>query len=170
MTGWLAEHVLAHGAFGILGAVLLLPALEAAVPVFGALMPGQTAVVAGGMLAWQGHVTVEATLLTAVAGVVLGNLAGYFLGRRWQARLLSPAGGARRRRLTERALGLIARRGAHAVLIGRFIAVLRTVVPTLCGATRMPLRRYLLWSAVSGALWAPTFVLIGYVMGPVGPG
>ncbi|MET9455127.1 hypothetical protein ABZY05_08555 [Streptomyces canus] len=42
--------------------------------------------------------------------------------------------------------------------------------PTLCGATRMPLRRYLLWSVVSSAVWAPAFVLIGHVIGPAGPG
>ncbi|MFD6620020.1 hypothetical protein ACFWFB_32785 [Streptomyces albidoflavus] len=56
-------------AAGVLGAVLLLPALGAAIPVLGALMPGQTVV--GGMPAWHGHVTVAATLLTALVGAVL---------------------------------------------------------------------------------------------------
>ncbi|MFF0079812.1 DedA family protein [Streptomyces canus] len=78
--------------------------------------------------------------------------------------------GAGRRRYTERALGLIERRGAGAVFVGRFTAVLRTLVPTLCRATRMPLRRYLLWSVVSSAMWALVFVLIGHVIGPAGPG
>lgn len=54
--------------------------------------------------------------------------------------------------------------------VGRFTAVLRTLVPTLCGALRMPLRRYLLWPVVSSAVWPPAFVLIGYVIGPAGPG
>jgi membrane protein DedA with SNARE-associated domain len=56
------------------------------------------------------------------------------------------------------------------VFVGRFVAVLRTLVPTLCGATRMPLRRYFLWALVSSAVWAPSCVLIGYVLGPAGPG
>ncbi|RSN44297.1 DedA family protein [Streptomyces sp. WAC 04229] len=171
MTAWLAEHMTVHGGFGILVAVMLLPALEAALPVIGALLPGQTAVVLGGMLAWHGHVSVEATLLVAVAGALLGNLAGYAVGRRWRARFLAPLfRGERRRRYTRRALGLIEQRGGRAVFVGRFTAVLRTLVPTLCGATGMPLRRYLLWSAASSAVWAPAFVLIGYVMGPAGPG
>ncbi|WP_052479733.1 DedA family protein [Streptomyces sp. NBRC 110035] len=154
MTAWLAEQMLVYGSFGILAAVLLLPAMEAALPVVGALLPGQTAVV-----------------LTALVGAVLGNLAGYAIGSRWKERLMARmTSRSRHRRVTERALGLIERRGGGAVFVGRFTAVLRTLVPTLCGATRMPLRRYLLWSVLSSAVWAPAFVLIGYVMGPAGPG
>jgi membrane-associated protein len=170
MTGWLAEHMGAYGSFGILGAVLLLPALEAALPMVGALLPGQTAVVLG-TLAWSGVITIEAALLAAVVGAVLGNVAGYAIGHRWRTRVLAPLRGrTRRRRYAERALGLVERRGGCAVFVGRFTTVLRTLVPTLCGATGMPLRSYLLWSVVSSVVWAPAFVLIGYVIGPAGPG
>ncbi|SFG04423.1 hypothetical protein SAMN02787118_11534 [Streptomyces mirabilis] len=57
MLAWLAERVLAYGSVGVLTAVLLLPALEAALPVIGAVLPGQSAVVLGGMLAWHGSIT-----------------------------------------------------------------------------------------------------------------
>jgi putative ABC transport system ATP-binding protein len=90
MTAWPADQMAAHGGVGILAVELLLPALEAALPVIGVLLPGRTAVVLGGMLAWQGHVTVEAALLTALAGAVLGNLAGYAVGRRWKGRVPAP--------------------------------------------------------------------------------
>lgn len=171
MTGWLTEHMAAHGSSGILAAVLLLPALEAALPMVGALLPGQTAVVLGGALASGGHVSVEAALCTAVAGAVLGNVAGYAVGRHWRTRALAPRRGRdRRRRYTERALGLIERHGGCAVFVARFTAVLRTLVPTLCGATRMPVRAYLLWSVVSSVVWAPAFVLMGYLLGAAGPG
>ena len=109
--------------------------------------------------------------MTALTGAVLGNLAGYAVGWRWKSRVRAPLQArAGRRRYTERALGPIERRGAGAVFVGRFTAVLRTLVPTLRGALRMPLRRYLLWSVVNSAVWAPAFVLIGYVIGPAGPG
>ncbi|MGV9451890.1 DedA family protein [Streptomyces sp. NPDC003635] len=167
----MGERVLAYGSLGILVTVLVLPALEAALPVIGALLPGQTAVVLGGVFAWHGHISVEAALLTAMAGALLGNAVGYAVGRRWRRRLLERLpGSGRRRRYTDRALGLIERRGGGAVFVGRFTAVLRTLVPTLCGAVRMPLPRYLAWSLVSSAVWAPSFVLIGYVLGPAGPG
>lgn len=159
------------GSAGILLAVLLLPALEAAVPVVGALLPGQTAVMAGGVLASHGHVSVLAALLAALGGALLGNLAGYAVGRhRHRLVLASLRRGGRFGGHMERALALIERRGGWAVFAGRFTAVLRTLVPTLCGALRMPLRPYLLWTLVSSALWAPAFVLIGYVAGPAAPG
>ena len=107
----------------------------------------------------------------ALVGAVLGNLAGYAVGRRWKRRVPAPLqAGAVRRRYTERALGHTRRRGVAAVFVGTFTAVLGTLLPTLCGATRMPLRRYLLWSVVSSAVWAPASVLIGHVIGPAGPG
>ncbi|MDQ1026929.1 membrane-associated protein [Streptomyces umbrinus] len=171
MTAWLAERVLAYGSVGIVALVLLVPALEAALPIVGALMPGQAAVVLGGLFAWHGHIAIETALLAALAGSVLGNVAGYAVGRRWQGRLSARApAGTRRGRYTEQAVGLIERRGAGAVFVGRFTSVLRTLVPMLCGASGMPLRRYLLWSVLSSAVWAPAFVVIGYIMGPAGPG
>ncbi|MEW1721599.1 DedA family protein [Streptomyces sp. NPDC093109] len=171
MATWPAGQVLAHGSLGILAAVLLLPALEAALPAIGALMPGQTAAVMGGTLAWHGHVAVEATLLTAFTGAVLGNLAGYAVGRRWQGRLTDRLGArSRPSRYAGLALGLVERRGASAVFVGRFTVVLRTLVPALCGAAGIPLRSYLLWSVLSSTIWASAFVLIGYVIGSAGPG
>ncbi|KQW16331.1 VTT domain-containing protein [Streptomyces sp. Root369] len=75
----------------------------------------------------------------ALVGAVLGNLAGYAVGRRWKGRVPAPLqAGAGRRRYTERALGLIERRGAGAVFVGRFTAVLLTLVPTLCGRPGCP--------------------------------
>ncbi|MEU3527837.1 VTT domain-containing protein [Streptomyces sp. NPDC038707] len=171
MTAWLAEHVVAYGASGILAAVLLLPAPEAALPVAGTLMPGQPAVVLGGMLARRAHLTVEAALLAAFAGAVPGTVIGYAVGRRRHERILAPLREHRRHgAYTARAPGLIRRHGGLAVFVGRFTAVPRTLVPTLCGATRMPLRRCVLWSVVSGAVRGPAFVLLGCLIGPAGPG
>ncbi|MCJ0871775.1 DedA family protein [Streptomyces sp. AP-93] len=170
MTTWFADHALVLGSWGVLAMVLLLPALEAAIPLIGMLMPGQTAVVAGGMLAYHQQVPLSATMVAALVGAVLGNTAGYLAGRRWEHRLLDRMP----RRLlkprhTAKALALVERHGGRAILIGRFTAGLRTLVPTLCGISGIPLRRYLLWSVLSCALWAPTFVLIGFAIGGGGP-
>ncbi|MFF0445663.1 DedA family protein [Streptomyces sp. NPDC004609] len=169
MTAWLSDHALLLGGGGVLAVVLLLPALEAALPVIGTLMPGQTAVVMGGMLAYHGHVPVLAAVLAALAGGVLGNLAGYAFGRHFRAhpdgRL---AGRVLRSPRLGRALTLIEKRGGAAVFVGRFTAVLRTMVPTLCGISGMRLRGYAVWSVVSAGVWAPVFVLLGYATGPAG--
>ncbi|WP_327257991.1 DedA family protein [Streptomyces sp. NBC_01244] len=166
MTNWLAEHTLVFGTWGVLAAVLLLPALESALPLFGALLPGQTAVVMGGMLAGSDRVPLYAALVMALAGGVLGNAVGFAAGRRWNTRLLERIP----RRLlrpghTDRALSLVQRGGGRAVFVGRFTAVLRTLVPTLCGMSGMPLRPYLVWTVLSSAVWASAFVFVGYGLG-----
>jgi hypothetical protein len=171
MTAWPAKQMAAHGGVGIPAVVLLLPAMEAALPVIASLLPGQTAVALGATLTWQGHVTVEAALLTALGrcgprqpgrirstAALEGPDAGTAPGRG------GPAPGHRagprahrtpgRRRDVRRPLH---RRPAHP-----------DADPVR--GDRMPLRRYLLWSVASSAVWAPAFVLIGHVFAPAGPG
>ncbi|MFJ7767959.1 DedA family protein [Streptomyces sp. NPDC097107] len=89
---------------------------------------------------------------------------------RWNTRLLDRVPRRMLRpHLTARALSAVQRHGGRAVFAGRFTAGLRTLVPTLCGISGMSVRSYLAWSFVSSAVWAPTFVLVGYGMG-FGPG
>ncbi|WP_018218375.1 hypothetical protein [Salinispora vitiensis] len=82
MTDWLAGNVVALGLWGTLLVVLLFPALEAAVPFIGILVPGQSGVVVGGMLASHRVVPLPAAIAAALAGAVLGNLIGYWVGGR----------------------------------------------------------------------------------------
>ncbi len=170
MTEWLATHAASIGVWGALAMVLLVPALEAALPLVGVIVPGQTAVVVGGILAYHQRVPLAALLAAALAGAVVGNIAGYLAGRRWQQGLLQRVPARwRRPRQTERALRLIAGNSGTAVLIARFTAVLRTLVPTLCGMSGIPLRRYLAWSTLAGALWAPACVALGFATAPALP-
>jgi membrane protein DedA with SNARE-associated domain len=64
-----------------------------------------------------------------------------------------------------RAEQFIARHGPLAVLLGRWVGVLRTLVPALAGMNRMPYRRFLLFNALGGAAWATTVVMLGYLAG-----
>jgi len=65
----------------------------------------------------------------------------------------------------ERAETYLARRGGRAVFFGRFVGVLRAMVPTLAGLTRMPYRTFLPWNVAGALVWGPGFVLLGYVAG-----
>jgi membrane protein DedA with SNARE-associated domain len=62
----------------------------------------------------------------------------------------------------ERVEGFFARHGAKAILIGRFIGLVRAVAPFLAGASGMRLRAFLPWSLLGTAVWATTFTLVGY--------
>lgn len=58
-----------------------------------------------------------------------------------------------------------ARRGGMAVLLGRWVAFFRAVMPALAGASRMPYRTFLRFNAVGGLIWGVVVVTAGYLAG-----
>jgi undecaprenyl-diphosphatase len=146
--------------------VFLLPALESSAFV-GFLFPGELAILLGGVLAFQGKVSLPAVIGVAIAGAIIGDSVGYAVGARWGERIFKVRWIGRlvtpERR--EKAEDLLRRRGATAVLIGRFTAVARVLVPGLSGMARLRYRRFLVANAIGGILWAGGFTLIGYAAG-----
>jgi membrane protein DedA with SNARE-associated domain len=59
--------------------------------------------------------------------------------------------------------GFFERHGAKAILVGRFVGIVRAVAPFLAGASGMRLRAFLPWSLLGTAAWAATFTLVGYI-------
>ncbi|MFK0193839.1 DedA family protein [Kitasatospora sp. NPDC090308] len=132
---------------------------------FGFVLPGETAAVLGGVLAHQGGVSLGWILVTVVGAAVLGDSVGYEVGRRLGPRVLETKSLRRHADRIGRAQDLIRRRGPAAVLLGRFVAFFRALMPALAGVSRMPYRRFLLFNALGGLLWGVGFVLLGYFAG-----
>ncbi|WP_341720119.1 DedA family protein [Micromonospora sp. FIMYZ51] len=143
--------------------VFALPALESST-LLGLVVPGETAVLVGGVVAHGGGLPLWAVIVTATIGACLGDQAGYLLGRRYGPQVVARAPAVARRHLDlDRARRLVARRGATAVLIGRWVAVLRTVVPIIAGASGMR-RAAFGWANLAGGLvWATGVALLGYL-------
>jgi membrane-associated protein len=59
--------------------------------------------------------------------------------------------------------GFFDRHGAKAILVGRFVGIVRAVAPFLAGASDMRLRAFLPWSLLGTAGWAATFTLVGFI-------
>jgi membrane-associated protein len=130
----------------------------------GLIAPGETAVVLGGVVAARGEVDLGAMIALTWAAAALGDLASFMVGRRLGRRFLlarGPRVGITRARL-ERVEGFFDRHGPKAILVGRFVGIVRAVAPFLAGASNMRLRAFLPWSLLGTALWSSTFVLIGY--------
>jgi membrane protein DedA with SNARE-associated domain len=130
----------------------------------GLLVPGETAVVVGGVVAARGEVDLVAFIGLVWLAAAAGDFISFVLGRRLGRPFLERHGprvrlGADRLRRVER---FYARHGGKAVLLGRFTGVVRAVSPFIAGASRLALRRFALWSAVGSLLWATTFTLVGY--------
>lgn len=149
-------------AYGLVG---LLAAGEAAAFV-GLFLPGEAALLLGGVLASQGRVSLPVMIAVAVGAAIVGDSIGYEIGQRGGPALkrsrLGRVVGPERWAKGEAFLG---RRGGPAVFLGRWVGLLRALVPSLAGMGRMPYPRFLLWNALGGVLWASTVVLVGYAAG-----
>jgi membrane-associated protein len=132
----------------------------------GLVIPGETALLLGGAMAGAGILNLPVLAVLAVAAAILGDSVGYEVGRRLGPRLTNSRAG----RLIgparwNRAEQLMARRGGWAVLAGRWVGVLRALMPAIAGTTGLPYRRFLIFNATGGALWAVTVVVAGYLAG-----
>jgi len=133
----------------------------------GFLVPGETIVILGGVLASAGVLNLWNTMIVVTVGAIIGDSIGYELGRHlgrpWlerHGRLVGMHGG-----VLARVDELFARHGGKAVLLGRFVGFLRAMAPFVAGASRMPYPAFLLYNATGAVVWAVAFVLLGYFLG-----
>ena len=163
---WLSDTILHLAGPLVLVVVFALPALEAST-LLGIVVPGELALVLGGVLAHQGRVPLVAAVVAGAAGAVVGDSVGYAVGRRVGERLLAHLPGRLvQPRQIERATALVRRLGGRAVFIGRFTAALRALVPGLAGVAGVPYRTFAAYNVAGGVLWATGFVLLGFAAGP----
>ena len=148
----------------------------AAVPIavgletMGVPVPAETTLVAAAVLAAHGRLHIEVVIALAAVAAIVGDNAGYLLGRRFGRRLLlAPGPLARaRRRAVERGDRFFAAHGPATVFLGRWVVVGRMVAAWLAGADRMPWRRFALWNALGGVAWATSVGLLAYTLGAAG--
>jgi membrane protein DedA with SNARE-associated domain len=144
----------------VVGVVFFLSAAETALFV-GFVVPGELTVILGGVLASRAHVPLPAVLAASVAGPILGDSIGYYLGRRYGEN-------TRHKRLRKRwakARSWVKNKGAPAVFLGRFVAFVRSFIPAAAGVSQMPYRKFLPWNAAAGILWGAGSALLGYFAG-----
>jgi membrane protein DedA with SNARE-associated domain len=162
--GQLAEALLSLSGVAALAFLFTLPALEA--PAFlGLILPGEVALLLGGVLASQGRIPLPAALAVGIAGALAGDSAGYWIGRRWGPRLLASRLGRRVGPARLHRVESVLLRGGWALLIGRCTAGVRVVLPGLAGMLGLRYRTFALWTGVAATVWAVAHVLLGYVAG-----
>ncbi len=130
----------------------------------GLVVPGETAVLVGGVVAANGDVALVPMIALVWLAAALGDLVSFLLGRRLGRGFLERHGprlhvGPARLARVER---FYERHGGSAVLLGRFVGLLRAVSPFVAGAAGLSLRRFVPWSVAGTLAWAATFTLVGY--------
>lgn len=137
----------------------------------GFFLPGDSLLFTAGLLCASGssaavHLTLWQVLIASLAGALIGAQTGYVIGRRGGPALLART---RSRKLHEgaaRAGELLERYGhAKAVVLARFIPVVRTVLNPLAGALGVPARTFTVWQLAGGTVWSVGLVLGGYGLG-----
>jgi len=133
----------------------------------GVPLPGELALIAGGLLAGRGRLQIELVIAVAAAGAIVGDNIGYVIGKRGGRWLLERPGRFYDQRQSVIRTGepFFDRHGPKAVFFGRFIAALRIWISWLAGATEMPWRLFAFWNALGGILWATSVGLVAYFLG-----
>jgi membrane-associated protein len=137
----------------------------------GFFLPGDSLLFTAGLLCTTGassavHLSLPAVLIAAVAGALLGAQVGYWIGRRVGPRLLDRPDRPRLQQAVARARAALDRYGAgKAVVLARFIPLVRTVLNPLAGTVGMPVRVFTTWQILGGLLWSVGVTLAGYALG-----
>ena len=113
------------------------------------------------------HVELAIAMVMLIGAAFLGNVAGYEIGRRLGPPLYERDGRFIKRRHFDRTREFFDEHGALALVLGRFVAFVRTFVTVVAGATRMDRRVFLVWSFVGAVLWVLSITMLGYFLGNI---
>lgn len=132
----------------------------------GFVLPGDSLLVAAGIVAQRGHLDLKALIPLLIVSAIAGDATGYWIGRRAGARLFV-RDDARffKRRYVLRAREFFERHGGKAITISRFMAIIRSFVPSVAGAAGMPYGRFTAYNVAGGILWVISMTLAGYFIG-----
>lgn len=136
----------------------------------GVPLPGETALIAAGLLARNGQLSLPAVIAVGAVAAITGDNLGYWLGRRGGRAALTRRGplARHRRRAVERAEQFFNRYGAVTIFFGRWVTGVRVVAAVVAGATRMPWRRFLVYNTLGAVTWSVTIAGIAALTGPAG--
>ena len=164
MLGNLVNSVLTAPAALVLVVVGLVVFAEDALFV-GFVLPGETVAILGGVAANRGHVSLPAVLIVVIAAAIIGDSVGFEIGRRLGPRILKIKMLHKHQSRIADAQDFLKRRGGWAVLLGRWVAFFRAVMPALAGSSPMTYRTFLTFNALGGILWGSVVVTAGYLAG-----
>jgi membrane-associated protein len=137
----------------------------------GFFLPGDSLLFTAGLLCATGatstlHLSLPAVLVAAAAGALLGAQVGYLIGRRLGPALLDRPDRPRLHEGVQRSRAALDRYGTgKAIVLARFIPVVRTVLNPLAGTLAGPARTFALWQVVGGLVWSLGVTLAGYALG-----
>ena len=135
------------------------------------ILPGDSLLFAAGLFIANGKLGVNIVLACVIfsAAAFAGNVVGYEIGRAVGPPLYHRDGRILKRKYFDQTTVFFDRYGNKALVLGRFVPIVRTFVTVVAGVGRMDRRRFFTWSAVGAVLWATGITLLGYFLGQAFP-
>ena len=135
------------------------------------ILPGDSLLFAAGLFIANGKLGVNIVLACVIfsAAAFAGNVVGYEIGRAVGPPLYHRDGRILKRKYFDQTTVFFDRYGSKALVLGRFVPIVRTFVTVVAGVGRMDRRRFFTWSAVGAVLWATGITLLGYFLGQAFP-
>ena len=166
MSHWIettASWLVAHNLQIPLFALLILFAFAEAAAFVGFVLPGETSLLIGGVLAHEKVWPLWLFLVCAIIGAIAGDSVGYEVGKHFGPRIevsrLGRLVGAKRWALAQH---IFDKYHGGAIFFGRAQALLRALVPALAGMNKVPYRTFLKWNAAGGIVFSTVVVVLGY--------
>lgn len=161
------NHLIETGGLVLLGGIVF---AEVGL-LLGFFLPGDTLLIAAGIYAHTGHLSILAVIVVVAVAAIIGDSTGYFIGRQLGPRVFrKPDGLIFRKDHIEKAAAFYEKYGAKTLLISHFLPIVRTFQPLLAGVGAMPYRKFVVFDIMGDIAWAILVPLLGYYVGSRIPG
>lgn len=138
---------------------------------FGFFLPGDSLLFTAGLLAGQGFLHIGILVLLVPLAAILGDNFGYWFGAKVGPKLFTREDSFFfHKHHIERTREFYAKYGVKAIVLSRFVPIVRTFTPVLAGVGGMPYRVFMKFNILGGVLWSAGLLLLGYFLGSAVPG
>jgi len=167
---WLdpANLIEGFGAYALLGVAIIIFAETGLL--IGFLFPGDTLLILTGVLAISGTFRVHIAIVCAVIALAafLGGEVGYLIGHKAGPRIFEKReSGLFSKKNVERTNAFFVRFGPIAVILARFVPIVRTFAPIAAGVGHMPWKRYTLYNFIGAVIWGAGLTYLGFLAGHI---
>ncbi|HUQ60655.1 DedA family protein [Lentzea sp.] len=136
----------------------------------GFFLPGDSLLFTAGLFVAAGHISTPLWLVCVLLTVCafVGNVCGYYIGRKAGPALFSkPESKIFKKEYVDKTQEFFDKYGARAIVLARFVPIVRTFITAMAGVGRMDPKRYFTYSAIGGVAWAAGLTILGYFLGQV---
>jgi len=137
---------------------------------FGFFLPGDSLLFTAGIFASKGFFDIWFILAGVIVCAFIGDQVGYWTGKKFGPAFFSKQGSFfRNPKYIEKAQAFYDKHGKKAIVLARFVPVVRTFAPIFAGTAKMDYATFTLYNAIGGIVWSCLFLGAGYALGNVLP-